>query len=142
MTTAAYHLVSQHFGKLVSTIIVDESQRGILRFSGGGLKKHSVDFLFAVANFSRIPSEMCLTEFIVRRAIAQMHQMHRKGELRIPSSALQLSMQNVLWIGDLLHVPYGGATNGVDPSANPFSQRDSPDNDRAGLGQVSLASQP
>ena len=112
------HLVSQHFGRVVAQVDIDENRHGTVHLFLERPHHLAVEFTFAASAVERIFSEaLSWQEMAVRLAVSQAHKLYLRHQISIEWRAEPLNQDGQPWVGDLLLTPYGGATQGLDPDA-------------------------
>jgi hypothetical protein len=112
------HLVSQHFGRVVAQVNIDENGHGIVHLFLERPHHLAIEFTFAARAAERIfGSAMAWQEMVVRLAVSQAHKLHLREQINVGWRVEPLHLEGQPWVGDLLLAPFGGATHGLDPDA-------------------------
>lgn len=109
------YFVSQHFGKSLASVEMDESS-GTVTLTLAWPEEHNVKFQFQNARIDSFVKEREQhAEMAIRTAIQQAHKLYlSRGMDALAGAALELAVETSPWIGDLTEVPYGGATSGYE----------------------------
>jgi hypothetical protein len=112
------HLVSQHFGRVVAQVDIDENRHGIVHLFLERPLHLAIEFTFSSRAVARIFGDApSWKDMVVRLAVTQAHKLHLRQHISIGWRTEPLNLDGQPWVGDLLLAPFGGATQGLDPDA-------------------------
>ncbi len=110
------HLVSQHLGRVVAQVEIDQHGHGAVQLTMERAPHITIPYTFAAADVQRIfGSAPTWKEMVVRLAVAQAHRLPLRDQITIARRAEALDLDKPPWVGDLSRLPYGGATHGLEP---------------------------
>lgn len=107
------YLTSQHLGRVTTTVSFDALYGGVVQLTAELGSVSAINLSIPVDVLKMLDnSPDDWRELVIRLAVSQAHKCIAKGACA--TSLVALDFEATLWRGDVLSIPYGGATLGME----------------------------